>query len=126
MVENFKAAYWQLIRLVDLSISERYIGIVLHCWNRSTPSSKLHLFMHFQLHFTEAFGTFQTCYFLLIRLPLKVNEGTYDNGYFLVSSCVCLRCFIIEDLSGLSTEPAFGGMDSRLSDYSECNFDLER
>ena len=30
VVENFKAAYWQLIRLVDLSISERYIGIVLH------------------------------------------------------------------------------------------------
>ena len=51
-----------------------------------------------------------------------------DNEVILFGTAYvyALLVYAKVDLTGPSYEPVFGCMDSRFSEYFECNFDLER
>ena len=68
-----------------------------------------------------------TWYFVEIRPLLRVNDGTNEMNFFWKSICVCLLCFILQKtFQVLQQNQLYGWTDSRFSEYSECNFDLER
>ena len=69
-----------------ISFSERYIGIVFLLRQKC-------IFVCISSYNLQKFWHNSTCYFLLIRLILIVNDGTYDNDYFLESICECILCF---------------------------------